>query len=571
MTKNILILKSPAWFGLRPTYSALSLGYNIMVSFAKVNLDTSQSLGSSSTKASMNSTSLSTATPEFNDRKWLNILLLILGLRAIFSLSIGFADDDAYHWTWTQQMEWSYFDHPGMIAWLEKLTTLIFGDNRLGIRLPSFICFSTTVFIIWKLTANLFDKWAATFTAGLLLFSPLWGFGGYVSAPEQPFMLLWLIAVYVFWNGVREDDLRWSTKKTWLYLGVIMGLGFNSKFIMVLLAPGFGFYLLTSPKRRKDLLSVWPWVGILIATLALFPVVIWNLKYDWPSFKFQFHDRHTGGGFDPARWLKYLSMQLVLISPGIYASILFAFAVGVRKLRESPKWRLLVCLSLPSFMVFYPQPLWADFKPHWMGPAYLILLMGVGGIWSQGISWGSKQLVKARSKKFFWLNVAFLIPMNFLIYAPLFYPWVPKVARAVAPNAPWELKNDVSNEFFGWPEVGQRALEIQAQIEKETGKKPFFAGHRYEMTAQTWKAVMQRTYMLTLTRSHYTVETTDQELAALIGQDALMIASDKYDFDPMEFAKFDSCSPTEFKFYRADELARVFKIFHCKNFQKILR
>jgi dolichol-phosphate mannosyltransferase len=508
--------------------------------------------------------------PAFNTRKFLYIFIGILILRAVFALSIGFVDDDAYHWSWTQQMDWSYFDHPGMIAWLEKITTSLFGNTRLGIRLPSFVCFSLVVYMSWKFVRDLFDPWAATFMAGLVLFSPLWGFGGFVSSPEPPFMLLWLIATRVFWQGVREDSERWSVKKTWLWLGLIMGIGFNTKFPMVLLAPGFGLYLLTTPQRRKDLLTPWPWIGILIASVCLAPVVYWNLKYDWPSFKFQFHDRHTGSQFDPKRWLGFLGAQIGLLSPGIYVSVILALIAGFQKFRD-PRWRLLVCLSLPSFFVFYPQPFWADYKPHWMGPAYFLLAFGVGALWSQGWQWGETRLIEPHSRKMFWSIAGFLIPMNFLIYAPAVYPWVPKVVRAVAPNAKWELKNDVSNELFGWPEAGEEALKWQSEIEQQTGKKPFMAGHRYEMTAQIWKATSQRTYMLSHTRSHYTVTTTPEEYDALRGQDAIMIGNDKYDFDPMEFAQFDSCEKREFKYYRADELSRIFTLYWCKNFQGIKR
>ena len=112
-----------------------------------------------------------------NRRKLAWIFFAVLVLRAVFALSIGFVDDDAYHWTWTQNLDWSYFDHPGMIAWLEKITTSVFGNNRLGIRLPSFLCFSTVVYLTWKLTSDLFDDAAATFAAALVLFAPLWGFG----------------------------------------------------------------------------------------------------------------------------------------------------------------------------------------------------------------------------------------------------------------------------------------------------------------------------------------------------------------------------------------------------------
>ncbi len=507
---------------------------------------------------------------QVQSRKFLWIFIGILVLRAIFALSIGFVDDDAYHWSWTQQLDWSYFDHPGMIAWLEKITTFLFGDTRLGIRLPSFVCFSLVVFLTWKLVTDLFDEYAATFACGLILFSPLWGFGGFVSSPEPPFMLLWLLGILVFWNGVREDDKRWSLKKSWLWLGLIMGIGFNTKFPMILLAPGFGLYLMTTRARRRDLLSVWPWTGILIASLFLAPIIYWNLKYDWPSFKFQFHDRHADGGFEPKRWLQFWTMQMILVSPGIYFSLLLALAASLKNFRQSPAWRLIFCLSIPSFFVFYPQPLWADFKPHWMGPAYFILVFGVGALWSQGWKWGQRQLILPHSRKMFWSCVGFLIPLNFLIYAPAFYPWVPKLARIVAPHSTWELKNDVSNELFGWPEAGAEALKLQTRIEKDSGQRPFFAGHRYEMTAQTWKSVEQRTYMLSKTRSHYTVTTTESEIQALMGHDAILIMNDKYSVDPKEYAKFDSCVSHEFKFYRLDELSRIFTIYHCKNFQGIL-
>lgn len=506
-----------------------------------------------------------------HSKKLLWIFLGILGLRAIFALCTGFVDDDAYHWTWTQQLEWSYFDHPGMVAWLEKLSTSVFGDTRLGIRLPFFLCFSLVVYLTWKLVGDLFDQWAATFTCAMILFAPLWGFGGYVASPEPPFMLLWLLGVIVFWNGIREDGKAWSVKKTWLWLGLIMGIGFNTKFPMVLLAPGFGLYLLATPSRRKDLLKPWPWVGVLIAALFLAPIFYWNVKYDWPSFKFQFHDRHTGGGFEPKRWLGFWGMQIGLLSPGVYFSLICALVASVVNFKKSAAWRMIFCLSIPSFLIFYPQPLWADFKPHWMGPAYFILSLGMGGLWSQGWRWGQRQLINPFSRKMLWWCLGFIIPLNLLMYAPIVYPWVPKVARMISPEKEWNPKNDFSNELFGWPEAGQRALELQAEIEKQTGKKPFFAGHRYEMTAQTWKAVGQRTFMLSLTKSHYTVATTPEELQGLMGRDALMIGNDKYEVTPTEFAKFDSCEPHEFKFYRGDELSRIFVIHHCKNFQGILR
>lgn len=501
---------------------------------------------------------------------FIKFLIGIFFLRSLFILCTGFVDDDSYHWSWTQQMDWSFFDHPGMIAWLEWVTTGIFGNTRLGVRLPSFICYILINYISWKFVKDLFGEWAAVFAVLMILFVPLWGFGGFVAAPEAPFMALWLLAIWVFWQGVREDSSQWSIKKTWLLLGLIMGLGFNTKFPIVLLAPGFGLYLLLSPKSRNQLLTPWPWIGILISMLFLAPVIFWNLKYDWPSFKFQFRDRHSGGGFELKRWIGYIGTQAGLLSPGVYVGVLLSFVSSAFRLKD-PRWRLIFCIALPGFLVFYPQPLWADYKPHWMGPFYFILVFGLSAIWSQGLQLFGKQLVQPFSKKLKWTVAGFLIPMNLLIYAPLPYPWVPKVFRAIAPDKTWVLKNDPSNELFGWDAAGKLANEWQNEIEQQTGCKPFMAGHRYEMTGQIWMATQQRTYMLSRTVSHYTVATSAAELQSIFGKDAIMIANDKYELNPQEFAKFDSCEVKELPIYRFDELAREFKIYWCKNFQGILK
>lgn len=485
--------------------------------------------------------------------KYAKIFFGILVFRAAFSLYIGYVDDDAYHWSWSRELALSYYDHPGMIAWLEALSTAIFGVNKFGIRLPSFLCYVGVIVLIFQLAKSWFDERAAAFASAVVLFTPIWGFGGFVSSPEMPFMLFWLLAIWVFWQSIRQDEKKWSVKKTWLALGLLMGLGLNSKFPMALLAPAFGIYLLISWRQRKDLLTPWPWVGILIAAVLCAPIFIWNIQYDWPGFRYQFHERHTGRDFDLQRWVGYLGMQLGMLTPTLWFGILSAFVVSFRRLRD-PRWLLMFSVFLPSFLIFYPQPLWADFKPHWMGPAYFVMSIGAAELFKN-------------SRIYKFLLLLFLIPINIAIYVPTFYPFVPKVVRAIGNESTWELKNDVSNELFGWPELGQYALSLQKQLEVDQGRRPLMGSHRYETTAQTYLATLQKTYMLNTPRSHYTVT---QNLEEVRGQDFLFVTTDKYPGDPLKYAKFDYCYPYEFKYYRADELSRIFTLHYCTNFQGVI-
>jgi hypothetical protein len=502
-------------------------------------------------------------------QKILVLFILTLFFRAFFSLNIGLIDDEAYHWSWAKDLQLSYFDHPGMIAWLEYITTAIFGDTLLGVRLPGYLCFIGTVVLLYKLTRDLFDDTAAIFVGLILLWSPLWGFGGYVASPEPPFMLCFVGAAFVFWQGVREDSKQWTMKKTWLWLGVLMGLGLNSKFIIALLAPGFLLYMLMTPSRRKDLLSPWPWIGFLIATVLCSPIFIWNIMHDWPGFKYQFHDRHTGSSFSIERWLVFFGAQLLFYTPFLYVMLAFSFITAYMR-RTEARWRYLFALTAPSIAIFYPQPLFADYKPHWAGAACTLLLMGAGYIWSQGLHWGAREMVKPRSKVYTRGMLAFFIPLTILSYTPFVYPWVPKVFHAVAPKAEWKTTYDFSNEFTGWKELGRFVNRRQREIHAESGRKPFLAALRYETTAQTTWGTEQKIYMLNSTRSHYTVMQDPEEMQNLEGQDAIVVTTEKYDHDPLKYAKFDSCSKEDLLTFRKGVHARTFKVYLCKGFHGII-
>ena len=169
------------------------------------------------------------------NRRFSFFLIVSFLIRIIYSLNVGLIDDEAYHWSWTKTLQLSYFDHPAMIAWLESISTAIFGDTLIGVRLPSFLLrpivtvfalfaamgiYVGVVYFSWKLSLDLFGEVAAKVVVLLILWTPLWGFGGYVASPETPFMFFWILSCWIFWQYVREDQKAWSAKKTWIYLEV---------------------------------------------------------------------------------------------------------------------------------------------------------------------------------------------------------------------------------------------------------------------------------------------------------------------------------------------------------------
>ncbi len=501
---------------------------------------------------------------------WQNLFWFVIFVRVILALTAPLVDDETYHWTWTKMLSLSYFDHPAMVAWLESISTTLFGHGKLGIRLPSFLCYLGVCLISWQLTRELFSEIAARVVVFLLLFTPLWGVGGYVASPEPSFLLIWCAVLWVFWQGVRPPESgkpAWSTKKTWLTLGVLMGLGLNAKFPIALIAPGMGLYLLTEKRLRQQLATPWPWLAILIATILTSPVFIWNFQHDWPGFKYQFHDRHVSeGGFDFIRWLQFFGYQILFMTPVVYLFLVLAWFKSL-SLFNKASYRFVFCLSLPMLAIFYIQPFFAQFKPHWCGAAHLILAMAAGQLWAEG--W-AKLKIKPMSRKVVYGVLGFIIPLNLIAYVPIYTPIVPKIYRFFNPQSEWNPLWDFSNELHGWDEFGQWALSKKEEVSLTEGQEPILASYRYELVSRFWYHTQERAWALSRETSHFKVWQAGTEAEDLKGRTVLFMASDKYSDPPQDYIDFESCDEAEIlRTYRGHHHSRTFYLWKCHGFKGI--
>ena len=489
------------------------------------------------------------------------ILLAFLGFRLWIITHLGLIDDEAYHWSWAKIPGLSYFDHPGMVAWVIWPFIKIFGDVEWALRLPGFLIYLMILFFIYQLARDLFSTAVARMAVVLTLLIPLWGFASLATMPDMPLGLFWLLSAWIFWQSVREDEQRWSTQKAWLWIGVCMGLGMNSKLTCCLLGLGMGLYLLLSPKERKQLFTPWPYLGALITFILMIPIFKWNADHEWATFDYQFLARHQEAHFvDWNRWLQFWVLQWLFMSPGVYLMMMAALGYGIWHLRD-PRWRFVVCLPLPALLLFYYQPLMSAYKPHWSGPAYMILFLGALQLFEQGLFF-----LRSRSSWYATFAMAFLLPLQG-IYYPLFQPVLPTLAKSLF-DRELEPREDFSNDFYGWSELGNHLQDLQNQIQSTTGQKPLIAGQRYEIVAQlTWalRGSGQTAWQLCKDRDQYFYWQRNS-WPELLGQNFLIVNTDKYPRNPLDVANFKSCQKSEWPFYRGQTLARIFYIWNCEEF-----
>ena len=98
---------------------------------------------------------------------------LVLGftlLRVILAAILPLSPQEAYYWTWSRDLAWSYFDHPPLASYSIRLTTAVFGQTVFGIKLSA-VLWSLALNLVWlRLILDMFSDRRLAFWALLLGF-----------------------------------------------------------------------------------------------------------------------------------------------------------------------------------------------------------------------------------------------------------------------------------------------------------------------------------------------------------------------------------------------------------------
>ena len=217
----------------------------------------------------------------FNSRYF----FLFFGI-ALFFVNIiqGFTteliSDEAYYWTYSNELSWGYFDHPPMVAIWIAISKLFFSSGELSVRFFSSITLPLTFYIVWLLIDNPVKKDYKWLFILLVLTTSLFNVYGFITVPDTP--LMFFIALFLF--GYHKYTKEKSTV-SYLVLAVSMACMMYSKYQSVLV---IGFVLLSNLKALKDGKI---WLTALL-TIALFsPHLIWQFENDFPSFKYHLFER----------------------------------------------------------------------------------------------------------------------------------------------------------------------------------------------------------------------------------------------------------------------------------------
>ncbi|TVQ47726.1 MAG: phospholipid carrier-dependent glycosyltransferase [Gloeocapsa sp. DLM2.Bin57] len=249
------------------------------------------------------------------------ILLWGLLYRLLVGTWLTLSYDEFYYYLYSRHLDWSYFDHPILVALTTGFTPWLTGIvSPLSLRFGTIILYTGSLYLLYLTGVKLFGSKAARLSVAIASIIPIFQIAfGILTLPDGPLIFFWSASLYcAVWQFFPKGDYTPSYRL--LCLAVLVGLACLSKYHGFILALGLLGFVLFSPQHRCILLSRWGWLAIGVFFLTISPIWIWNYQNDWVSFRFHLSSRFQA---DPGVIKPDFSILKVLIV--FLANILYLF------------------------------------------------------------------------------------------------------------------------------------------------------------------------------------------------------------------------------------------------------
>jgi 4-amino-4-deoxy-L-arabinose transferase-like glycosyltransferase len=309
-------------------------------------------------------------------RLYLLAIFALSLLRLVAAALLPLSADEAYYWLWSRHLAAGYFDHPPAIAFVIRFGTLMFGDTPLGVRFGAFVLSLSASYFVWR-SAQIFFSDVVSGARACLFFNLtlMISVETLAATPDAPAVAAAAALLFTLAKLLQNEDGRW-----WLAAGIAAGLSLLSKYTGLFLGAGVLAWLIFSPRARRWLLTVWPYLGGFLALLIFLPNLSWNASHGWITFVFQL-SRVTAGYLTFRFLLEFLGAQILLATPFIFALAALGLAFSSRD-RDGATF-LLAALVFPSTVYFLVHSLHDRIQGNWPCFLYPAIAVAAADAWAR--------------------------------------------------------------------------------------------------------------------------------------------------------------------------------------------
>lgn len=321
-----------------------------------------------------------------NHKNLIIFVIIITIIRIFVANSVGLGVDEAHYMLYGIHLDWSYFDHPPLVGWVERISSMIFGVNELGARMPAVLIGSLVSILIYQLIYKISNDTRTAFIALLALTASFLFNALFLMLLPETLLILFIIPIIFTIIKIEKQDKISS----WIYLGILLGLSGLAGYTAIFFVLAILLYVVI--KRRWDMifnLKIIP--TIVIACIMIIPIFYWNIEYHWISFTYQSNHVLIAKHIHFNRFFKSLLVQF-----GAYNPLLFfiSFYGLYKSLKSKNSYLFLSALfGLVIICFFLYASLYKTALPHWSALFYL-LFIPIGSYFCLQLSKGYKTYLK---------------------------------------------------------------------------------------------------------------------------------------------------------------------------------
>ena len=308
-------------------------------------------------------------------------VLITLRLIAIIMSPLDLSVDEAQYWLWSQNPSAGYFTKPPMIAWIIGLGTAVAGSAEYGVRIMAPLLHGVTALVLWQLAARLYHPMAGRIAALGWMTLPAVGLGSFIISTDTPLLLFTSTMLLVLAPLAHGRSPGWSG---FLLAGIMLGLGFLSKYAAIFSLIGIVIFWAVQPRDKTSLRLRDIAVIIIAALIVVSPNLIWNLHHGFSTIT------HLGdnANLDQSRLAFGFSLMLSSLASGV--SFLFAqfgvigpvvmlgFLLAVNT-KGGIRHRFLLGFLLPPLVLITAQAMISEANANWAMLAWPPALVMVAG------------------------------------------------------------------------------------------------------------------------------------------------------------------------------------------------
>jgi len=404
---------------------------------------------------------------------WLLIFTLLV-LRILWQVFSPYTliEDEAHYWEWSRNLDWSYYSKGPGVAWIIWASTQILGSTEYAIRIPAAIAAAAGAFAVARMTKDHFDDQRLVFISALLYACvPGLAFAAMVMTIDSPYIACWAFASFYALRAILKGN-----PTSWLHFGLWIAIGFIFKYTILLLLPGVLLALLITKSYRPKLNLKFFVLGLLVSTLGLLPVLLWNANHDWATIRHLLgHLGAPGGDTQPTAayqadpwtilWmLEYIGLQLVVGGPVLFLAI-FAFLNARKHASKEIQRAIAACiaLALPILAFYFLVSLITQTEGNWAMAGFVTLIPPAAWAVIDGVQRTDHPV------KFAWGAAIVMGTFIFLMF----------------PGATWLSKQPVIGQYLpldrmnGMRQHAAAAAKVIDQLRESTGQEPLIMSEHY--------------------------------------------------------------------------------------------